>query len=971
MANQSTKRKTTAKKTTSRKRTNTSQAKRKAEAQKINSCILINMVLTILFSVFMYIVPLSGAGGIIKAFLLGLIGNIAYVLPVLSFILTGYIIKRKDVDKFKIKLLLSTIIVFLASALYHLPSVGFIDISTAYTCASSGMGGGGVIGALLACPLAGAISAIATGVIYTALLIVCVCIATKKSLISAVSSFFEGFSQEVEEIEEIDASELGKKTKTVVHNNVQKVRNTNLKPLKQKTIDFPISDDLTFEEKKEEQPKKKKMPFWKKSAEPKLPDIKPIAETSKAMDNFDIEEDSTSYNVHTDKNSEIDDIVSADELEIISDGNVTKIDYPELAYDYDKDFNDDEFNVEDVKYVSIYDENDDAVEEETEVQNEVTDEEKEIQSELSKKEESDDIAAEPVAEFVRNTSAEAAAEQAEIKAEPISFENEAVEEEIEENEVFDDNFGLEQVEEDIIEENPENTNVQNAENYKISVPEQPKMTAAPVFNISDNQQADTERDFAKEYVFPKVDLLSKPKKPSMDLRYEMQQNSIKMVEIFKNFGVGVKVLQVTQGPTVTRYEIQPDVGVKLSKITGLADDLALNLAVSGVLIAPVPGKPVIGVEVPNKEVGSVYVRELIDSDDFKNSKSKLSVALGKDIGGRIVVGDIAKMPHVLIAGATGSGKSVCINTIITSILYKARPDEVKLIMIDPKVVELGIYNGIPHLLVPVVTDPKRASGALSWAVTEMMKRYDMFASNRVRNIVGYNQFAEKNGLEKMPQIVIIIDELADLMMVAAKEVEDRICRLAQLARAAGIHLIIATQRPSVDVITGLIKANVPSRIAFAVSSQVDSRTILDKGGAEKLLGKGDMLYHPTGMSSPLRVQGAFVSDEEIENIVEFLKENTEPTSYSEDLAEHIERCSDGETGHEPDVQDDGDKLLPNAIELALKNGQISTSMVQRRLNVGYARAGRIIDQMESRGIISGADGSKPRQVLVSRNELMG
>lgn len=468
-----------------------------------------------------------------------------------------------------------------------------------------------------------------------------------------------------------------------------------------------------------------------------------------------------------------------------------------------------------------------------------------------------------------------------------------------------------------------------------------------------------------EYVYPSLDLLTKGKTASADKRKEMYETANKLMDILKNFGVEAKLLQVTNGPTVTRYEIQPNTGVKLSKITGLAEDIALNLAVSTVLVAAVPGKAAVGIEVPNTSVNTVSVRELLESDTFTNAKSKLAVAFGKDIGGNVVVGDIAKMPHVLIAGSTGSGKSVCINTIITSILYKASPDEVKLIMVDPKVVELGVYNGIPHLLIPVVTDPKRAAGALNWAVGEMMKRYAAFAETGTRNLDGYNKLMKKQGMDKLPQIVIIIDELADLMMVAAKEVEDYICRLAQLARAAGIHLIIATQRPSVDVITGLIKANVPSRIAFAVSSQVDSRTILDKGGAEKLLGKGDMLYHPTGLPSALRVQGAFVSDAEIENVVTFIKENSEESHYSEDLADHIERCENGENGV-TDEQEDGDELLPEAIDLAVELGQISTAMIQRRLKVGYARAGRIIDQMEMRGIISGANGSKPREVFIDR-----
>ena len=480
-------------------------------------------------------------------------------------------------------------------------------------------------------------------------------------------------------------------------------------------------------------------------------------------------------------------------------------------------------------------------------------------------------------------------------------------------------------------------------------------------------ELDTKIAEKHEYVYPPLSLLKKGETTSGDKRREMLETSKKLMETLKSFGVEAKLLQVTNGPAVTRYEIQLNAGVKISKITGLAEDLALNLAVPTVLVAPVPGKAAVGIEVPNNSVGLVSARELLESGEFKNSKSKLTIALGKDIGGRVIVGDIAKFPHILIAGSTGSGKSVCINTIITSILYKASPDEVKLIMIDPKVVELGVYNGIPHLLIPVVTDPKRAAGALNWAVGEMMKRYSMFAETGTRNLEGYNEHIVAEGGEPMPQIVIIIDELADLMMVAAKEVEDYICRLAQLARAAGIHLIIATQRPSVDVITGLIKANVPSRIAFAVSSGVDSRTILDRVGAEKLLGKGDMLYHPTGKPSAVRVQGAFVNDSEVESLVEFVKSNAEVTHYSHDLEEHIERISTGEHGvTDEDDADDADALLPQAIELALELGQISTAMVQRRMKVGYARAGRIIDQMEQRGLISGANGSKPREVYSER-----
>ena len=417
--------------------------------------------------------------------------------------------------------------------------------------------------------------------------------------------------------------------------------------------------------------------------------------------------------------------------------------------------------------------------------------------------------------------------------------------------------------------------------------------------------------------------------------------------------------------------MKPSEGVRVSKIANLADDIALNLAAETIRIeAPIPGKQAVGIEVPNKEKEAVHLRDVIETDEFSNNKSKLSVALGKDVAGQVVIADIAKMPHVLIAGSTGSGKSVCINTIITSIIYNAKPSEVKLVMVDPKIVELSVYNGIPHLLIPVVTDPRKAAGALAWAVQEMEDRYNKFATKGVRDLKGYNSAMEKEGEGRtLPQIVIIIDELADLMMVAAKDVEDAICRLAQKARAAGMHLVIATQRPSVDVITGLIKANVPSRIAFAVSSQVDSRTILDMAGAEKLLGKGDMLFAPAGSSKPTRIQGAFVSDDEVEKIVGFVKANGTAT-YSEAILESIENNNktDKELAAESE-DDDRDPLLMEAMTVVVETGQASTSFIQRKFKVGYARAGRIIDQLEEIGVISGYQGSKPRQVLMAKERL--
>ena len=451
----------------------------------------------------------------------------------------------------------------------------------------------------------------------------------------------------------------------------------------------------------------------------------------------------------------------------------------------------------------------------------------------------------------------------------------------------------------------------------------------------------------------------------------LTDTAAKLQRTLHSFGVSAKVENVSVGPAITRYELKPAEGVRVSKIANLADDITLNLAAETIRIeAPIPGKQAVGIEVPNKEKVSVHLRDVLESDNFLNSESKLSVALGKDIAGQAVIADIAKMPHVLIAGSTGSGKSVCINTLITSIIFNSKPSEVKLVMVDPKVVELSVYNGIPHLLIPVVTDPRKAAGALAWAVQEMDNRYTLFASRGVRDLQGYNNAVEKEGgTAKIPQIVVIIDELADLMMVAAKEVEESICRLAQKARAAGMHLVIATQRPSVDVITGLIKANVPSRIAFAVSSQIDSRTILDSTGAEKLLGKGDMLFFPAGAPKPTRVQGAFVSDGEVEKIVDFIKSNGTAT-YSEDILESIENSNKTEKELAEDAQDDDtDPLLMEAIDLVVETGQASTSFIQRKLKVGYARAGRIIDQMEERGIISGYQGSKPRQVLMGMEKL--
>ena len=481
------------------------------------------------------------------------------------------------------------------------------------------------------------------------------------------------------------------------------------------------------------------------------------------------------------------------------------------------------------------------------------------------------------------------------------------------------------------------------------------------------------------YKLPSVSLLAKPKpktKTRAEIKRELEEKANRLLETLASFKVDAKIINITQGPTVTRFELQPGFGVKVSKITNLADDIALSLAASGVRIeAPIPGKSAIGIEIPNETPSPVPIREVIDTDKFRDFKSKTAFALGKDIGGNCVVADIASFPHVLIAGATGSGKSVCINSLITSILYKAKPNEVKMIMVDPKMVELGVYNGIPHLLIPVVTDPKHAAGALNWAVAEMKNRYQLMKDNKVRNLQGYNDLMEENETpeNKLPEIVIIIDELADLMLAAKNEVEDAINSLAALARAAGMYLVIATQRPSVDVITGVIKANVPSRISFAVSSQIDSRTILDSMGAEKLLGKGDMLYAPRGATKPIRIQGNFLSDEEIEDVIAFVKKQYE-AEYDESILEHIEREQEAK-GDDADDDDDhtrsGDKdtLFVKAAELVFESGQASVAMLQRRYKIGYQRAARIIDQLEENRIIGPYEGTKPRQVLITRAEL--
>ena len=517
----------------------------------------------------------------------------------------------------------------------------------------------------------------------------------------------------------------------------------------------------------------------------------------------------------------------------------------------------------------------------------------------------------------------------------------------------------------------------------VEIPEQPEKLKKADVQLEAAQIAQEigqQEPQKPEYEFPPVSLLKAGSGQSHDGTEEMRQNAERLSDTLQSFGIEAHIINVTRGPSVTRYELELQRGVKLSKVTNLADDIALALGASGVRIAAIPDKiSVVGIEVPNRIVSVVMAREVIDSPEFEKCKSRVSFAVGKDIGGNRIIGDIGKLPHLLIAGTTGSGKSVCMNSLIISLLYKAKPEEVKLIMIDPKMVELGIYNGIPHLLIPVVTDPKKAAGSLQWAVTEMMRRYRMMADAGVRDLESYNKQARASAddeLEPMPQIVVVIDELADLMLVAAKEVEESICRIAQMGRASGIHLVIATQRPSADVITGLMKANIPSRIAFAVASAMESRIILDTAGAEKLVGKGDMLYAPLGQGKPKRVQGCFITDDEVQEVVSFVKASSE-AEYSDSVMAEIDKKAaesgksgsggSGSTAAETDGSD-GDEMLPAAVDVILETGQASVSMLQRRLKLGYARAARIMDEMEERGIVGPFEGSKPRQLLITREQ---
>jgi len=521
-------------------------------------------------------------------------------------------------------------------------------------------------------------------------------------------------------------------------------------------------------------------------------------------------------------------------------------------------------------------------------------------------------------------------------------------------------------------------NTRSASTLSVEISEPPKVKripreelAAEAKNVAEEIEASEDRG---DYSFPPLSLLRSSVSSNVDSREETMVNRTRLEAALKSFGISAKIVGVTNGPTVTRYDIELESGVKLARITNLAGDLALALGVINVRIAPIPNKiSTVGIEVPNRIVSTVYLRDIIDTPQFSSAKSKLSFAIGKDIGGESIIGNISKLPHMLIAGTTGSGKSVCMNSLILSLLYKAKPDEVKLIMIDPKMVELGVYNGIPHLYVPVVTDPKKAAGALQWSVVEMLKRYRLFSEIGVRDIENYNKHCAACGEQTLPQVVIVIDELADLMLVASKDVEESICRVAQMGRAAGMHLIIATQRPSADVITGLMKANIPSRIAFAVSSAMESRIILDQGGAEKLVGMGDMLYSPVGSGKPMRIQGAFVSDEEREEVIQFIKDGSGSSQLNNEIEEFMNKAVEDKGSHdsskaskEEKANGAYDEMLPQAVEVVLETKSCSVSMLQRRVKLGYSRAARIVDQMEELGIVGPYEGAKPRAVVIDR-----
>lgn len=924
--------------------------------------LMVTLVLSILLILSNF--NLCGAlGPVLSNFFFGMFGFFNYLLPIGFFIAVAFFLSNRG-NIAALRKLIGSIILFLVWIavweLFGTPFDAEKKMWNYFTASAANKSGGGLIGGMISNLLCKAIGEIGAYVILFALIAVIVMFITEKLLFASlgrkgkktVCELKEKKRHRQEELEQ--AYERGilepdkRKAKTFTFAKEDMVKTADVQRKKQKKSDKHTAnlENETKEDKeefaikvhKEEENKQEKIP---KNAATPMEDmnITPIyKEVLKEKFSRKDEDDS---------------LPILPEIKGITEETVLPI----LNHTFEKQEEikqKEELQKEELQKETVHEEHVEYIKEETHT-------------------EIDAHQKEPMHDFVEPYSTELHSLERKDIQEAVQYDS--MKPESNQYETMDEYVAMEIVDSPQLEQTHDNNHyhaVMKKPTTKSNVmPFEPKKTEVNTFRSTIVHPQET-----KIYQYPPIDLLARPKREEKGITdQELKATAMKLQSTLASFGVQVTITNVSCGPTVTRYELQPEQGVKVSKITGLADDIKLNLAAADIRIeAPIPGKAAVGIEVPNSEISTVYFRELMESDEFKSKESKIAFAVGKDIGGQVVVNDIAKMPHLLIAGATGSGKSVCINTLIMSILYKAKPDEVKLIMVDPKVVELSVYNGIPHLLIPVVTDPKKASAALNWAVAEMTDRYNKFAELGVRDLVGYNKKVsvveedDDERFKKMPQIVIIVDELADLMMVAPGEVEEAICRLAQLARAAGIHLIIATQRPSVNVITGVIKANVPSRIAFSVSSAIDSRTILDGGGAEKLLGKGDMLFFPSGIPKPVRVQGAFISDQEVSNVVDFLiKENSQP-EYNDDISEKISSAiqnidtTNGTTGS---MVDD---YFIEAGKFIIEKDKASIGMLQRVYKIGFNRAARIMDQLSEAGVVGPEEGTKPRKVLMSMEE---
>ena len=899
--------------------------------------IILIIVISIITIISLFSSSMGVVGSLINSFFKGLFGFSAYIMPIAVIGYCIWLLTSKNKRFKEIKLIGTFLCIIFFGAIISVFNTETFSVNAsvfekmAILYKNGGNGNGGLIGGTFGNLFASAFGKIGATIILIALLIISAIMATGKSFFAGVSGAYKYNKTKIREYKNRVERENYNNSKVPQNNRTSK--SVSNKSKQRKIPDFIIDKDDFNEEAPyvEETVFKKREPRKYEKAPKGIYDFK-----------IEIEKDNDFPFGNDFSTSNTNDINNKDENKVYNDKNNVE------EYKFFNDIVNEDF------------EKDTKSEEVVEIQKEVF---KNIDSMNT---ESVDTELKPVnnIEYDKDVydADTAAIEKAFAEMEKSLVENTSIE-----NDDYTDNIN------DINTETTENIQPENTVSTQTNIETKSEIdtqqktvtdTSVNEFENSQNIQSQPKED-KKEYVFPPMDLLGKDQNvQSQGSKLEMINNAKKLEETLKSFGVDAKVIQINRGPTVTRYELSPSQGVKVSKIVNLADDIALNLAAAGIRIeAPIPGKAAVGIEVPNKETQSVYLRTVLESDEFQNFPSKLAFALGEDIAGKCVVTDIAKMPHLLIAGATGSGKSVCINTLITSIIYKAKPEEVKLLLVDPKVVELSVYNGIPHLLIPVVTDPKKAASALNWAVREMLQRYNDFAEHNVRDIKGFNAMKKEKGeTDLMPQIVIIIDELADLMMAAPGEVEDSICRLAQMARAAGLHLIIATQRPSVDVITGVIKANIPSRLAFAVSSGIDSRTILDTTGAEKLLGKGDMLFCPVGMSKPVRIQGAFVTDKEVENIVAFVKQDGH-SGYSTEMIEEITSSTKNLSGGE-----NMDEHFEAAIELVVKKEKASVSMLQRHFRIGYNRAANLMEALEDRGIVGPEDGSKPRKVLMSQEE---